>query len=134
MSSVDPGALRITLLKIFAEAIVGHAATNRDAELRHLRKLDTCCWARRRSPRDKSFPTLLASDVEGGAEFDVADVIAPELHVHETGNEFVLRRVLVKLDALNSDDAQLPTPMTATLTVLCRDEIAISSPILRFGT
>ena len=49
---------------------------------------------------ERSLPTLSVDDVERGGELDVADVVAAEVHVHETGDELVLGGVLVVLDAL----------------------------------
>ena len=43
---------------------------------------------------------LALDDVERGRELDVADVVAAEVDVHEAGDELVVRRVLVVLDAL----------------------------------
>ena len=43
---------------------------------------------------------LVGRDVERGDELHVADVVAAEVHVHEAGDELVVRRVLVVLDAL----------------------------------
>ena len=44
---------------------------------------------------------LVARDVEGGGELDVADVVAAEVDVHQARDEVVGRRVLVVLDALH---------------------------------
>src|SRR5205807_9749081 len=43
---------------------------------------------------------LVGRDVEGGGELDVADVVTAEVHVHEAGDELIVRRVLVVLAAL----------------------------------
>jgi hypothetical protein len=40
-------------------------------------------------------------DVEGGDEFDVADVVAAQVDVHEAGDEFICRRIAIFVDALN---------------------------------
>ena len=48
----------------------------------------------------RSLPTLSVGDVERGRELDVGDVVAAEVHVHQAGDELVVRRVLVVLHAL----------------------------------
>ena len=45
----------------------------------------------------RSLPTLSVVDVERGRELDVGDVVAAEVHVHQAGDELVVRRVLVVL-------------------------------------
>ena len=50
---------------------------------------------------DKVLADLARRDVERGGELDIADVIAAEVDVHEPGDEFVRRGVLVVLDALD---------------------------------
>ena len=68
---------------------------------------------------------LVRGDVERGRELDVADVVAAEVHVHEAGDELVVRRVLVVLDALeervgavaDADDRDADLVLRARLAV-----------------
>ena len=63
----------------------------------------------------RSLPDLVGVDVERRRELDVADVIAAEVDVHQTGNELVVRRRPCRYwTPWTSDEAQLPTPMIAT--------------------
>src|SRR5205814_10058498 len=51
---------------------------------------------------------LALDDVEGGGELHVPDVVAAEVDVHEAGDELVVRRVLVVLDALEQRVRAVP--------------------------
>ena len=78
---------------------MGHAAIDRDAGLRHVGELDRV--VRVRPDRvGEVLADLVRRDVEGGRELDVGDVVAAEVHVHQAGDELVVRRVLVVLHAL----------------------------------
>jgi hypothetical protein len=78
---------------------VRHPARDLDARLRDVGELDRV--VRVRPDRVGEILSDLALDhVEGGGELDVADVVAAEVDVHEAGDELVVRRVLVVLDAL----------------------------------
>jgi len=46
-------------------------------------------------------PDLLAVDVEGRHELDIADVVRPELDVHEAGHLLIGRGMAVELHALH---------------------------------
>ena len=69
---------------------------------------------------------LVLRHVERGGELDVADVVAAEVDVHEAGDELVVRRVLVVLDALeervgavaDADDRDADLVLRAGLAVL----------------
>ena len=67
--------------------------------LRHVGELDRV--VRVRPDRvGEVLADLVRRHVERGRELDVADVVAAEVHVHQAGDELVVRRVLVVLDAL----------------------------------
>ena len=69
---------------------------------------------------------LAGIDVEGGGELDVAHVIAVHPRPHEARDEPVIGRVPVILDALDSADAQLPTPTIATRTAPTQRLLSLS--------
>ena len=87
------------LREVLAEAVVRHPARDLDAGLRDVGELDRV--VRMRPHRvGEILADLALDDVERGRELDVADVVAAEVDVHEAGDELVVRRVLVVLDAL----------------------------------
>ncbi len=49
----------------------------------------------------RSAPTLVAVDVEGGDELEIAHVVATEHHVHEAGNDLARLRAAVVLHTLD---------------------------------
>ena len=99
MSSVSPGAFVDDLGEVLADAVVGHAAVDRDPGLRHVGELDRV--VRVRPDRvGEVLADLVGGDVERGRELDVGDVVAAEVDVHQAGDELVVRRVLVVLHAL----------------------------------
>ena len=71
---------------------------------------------------ERSLPTFVGVDVEGRHELDVADVVAAEVDVHETGDELVVRGVAVVVHALHerggavadADDGDADTPVLGT--------------------
>ena len=83
MSAVWPGALVIFCLQVLAETVVGHAALDLDAHLRHVGELDRVVLTRP-DRLGEILADLLRVDVEGGDELDVADVVAAEVDVHQT--------------------------------------------------
>ena len=62
MSTVEPGALVIFSREVLAEAVVGHAAVDGDAEVRHvlLTNLIVLFWPAQIAS-ERSLPTLSAS-------------------------------------------------------------------------
>ena len=87
------------LREVLAEPVVRHPARDGDARLRDIGELDRV--VRVRPDRVGEIGADLAlDDVERRRELDVADVVAAEVDVHEAGDELVVRRVLVELDAL----------------------------------
>jgi hypothetical protein len=69
--------------------VVRHAAVDRDAGLLDVRELDRV--VRVRPDRvGEILADLVLRHVEGGDELDVADVVAAEVDVHETGDELVV--------------------------------------------
>src|SRR4029079_6047278 len=94
------GHLGDDLREVFAEAVVRHATLDFDAELRHVGELDRVV----RTAEDRLAEVLaylVGVDVERGRELDIADVIAAQAHVHQTGNERIVGRIPVVLDALD---------------------------------
>ena len=85
--------------KKLAEAIEGRAPLHGDTEVGHVAELDGVVrpCEHRLAGVDAH---LVGIDVEGGDELDVADVVAAELDVHQTGHPLGRVRVLVELDAL----------------------------------
>ena len=100
MSAVSPGALVIFCFQVLAEAVVGHAALDLDADVRHVGELDRVVLARP-DRLGEVLADLLRVDVEGGDELDVADVVAAEVDVHQAGDFLGRVGVLVVLDALD---------------------------------
>ena len=102
MSTVEPGALVIFSREVLAEAVVGHAALDGDAQVRDvfLDELDRVVLA---GPDrlGEVLADLVRVDVEGGRELDVADVVAAEIDVHQPGHARVGIGVLVVVDALH---------------------------------
>ena len=76
------------------------AALHRDVELRDVADLDGVVLAGEDCLRQVE-TDLLGVDVERGHELDVADVVRPEVDVHQAGD--LLRRVgvLIEMDALD---------------------------------
>ena len=79
---------------------MGHAALDGDAEVGHVGELDGVV-GRGEDRLAQVLADLVGVDVEGGAELDVADVVAAEIDVHQAGDELVVRGVAVVLDALH---------------------------------
>ncbi len=75
---------------VLAETVVGHAAVDGDAEMRDIGELDRVV-GRGVDRLAQVLADLVDIDVEGGGELDVADVIAAEVDVHQTGDELRLR-------------------------------------------
>ena len=126
----DVGRLARCLLddlgEVLADAVVRHAARDRDARLRHVGELDRV--VRVRPDRVGEVDADLAlDDVERGRELDVGDVVAAEVDVHEPRDERVTVGVLVVLDALeegvgavaDADDGDAHLVLRAGLAV-CR--------------
>ena len=88
------------LLQVLAEAVVGHAALDLDAQLGDVGELDRVVLARP-DRLGEVLADLLGVDVEGGDELDVADVVAAEVDVHQARDLLVGVGVLVVLDALD---------------------------------
>ena len=100
MSSVSPGALVIFCLRYLPSPswvmprYTGTFSCGTSANLIVLFCPDQIA-------SDRSLPTLSDVDVERGGELDVADVVAAEVHVHESGHGLGGVGVLVVLDALH---------------------------------
>jgi hypothetical protein len=88
------------LFQVLAEAVVGHAALDLDAEVGDVGELDRVVLTRPDRLREV-FADLLLIDVEGGDELDVADVVAAQFDVHQAGNFVGRIGVFVVLDALD---------------------------------
>src|SRR4029079_10501163 len=89
------------------KAVVRHSALDIDAEVWNIGK-----FYRVIGPRKDGFAQILADllsvDVKRSAEFDIANVIAAKIDVHQTWNELVFRGVLVILDPLNECRRAIP--------------------------
>ena len=96
-----PGGLGDLLAQVLAEAVVGHPAHHRHAEVRHVgAELQRVVLAGE-DRLAEVLADLVGVDVERGAELDVADVVAAEVDVHEAGDDLGLVGVAVVLDALH---------------------------------
>src|SRR5207247_6064810 len=88
------------LAEVLAEAVVRHAPLDWDAEVGHL--LEHIGVVRLRVDRLRQvLADLVAVDVEGGHELDVADVVATQVDVHEARHEVTIGGVLVVVAALH---------------------------------
>ena len=129
MSSVGAGRLLDDLREVLAEPVVGHAARDLDARLRHVGELDRVV---RVGPDrlGEVLADLALDDVEGGDELDVADVVAAEVDVHQAGDEVVFgRRSCSTRRPAANELAQLPTPMIATRTLPFAERVSMK-PLL----
>src|SRR5439155_25845723 len=82
------------LAEIFAKAVVRHATMHRNAERWNVGKLAGVIRGGKNGFR-QIFADLGGVDVEGGAEFDVANVIAAQAHVHEAGHRLLFTGLTV---------------------------------------
>ena len=94
------GGLLDLLAEVLADAVVGHAAVDGHVKVGHVGELDRVV---RVGPHRLAevFADLSRDDVEGGRELDVADVVAADGGVHQTGDFLVVRGVPIIVDALN---------------------------------
>ena len=88
------------------------ATLDGDAGRRHVADLDRVVLAGDDGVREV-LADLLGVDVERGDELNVANVVRAELHVHEAWDSILRVGVLVILNALHQEGAQLPTPTIA---------------------
>src|SRR5665648_1661 len=79
---------------------MGHSPMHFDAHLGYVGELHRVVHAAEYR-LGEVLPDLVPIHVEGRGEFDIGDVIAPEIHVHQSGHEFIVGRVLVELHALD---------------------------------
>ena len=88
LRDVDGRARRLLdlLREVLAEAVVGHAALDGDAEVRDLAGEVQRVVLPGEDRLGEVLADLLGVDVERRGELDVADVVAAEVHVHEAGN------------------------------------------------
>ena len=99
-SAVGPGAFSMTWREVLAQAVVGHAALDVDADVRDL--LEDVGVVRLGVDRlGEVLADLVLVDVEGGHELDVADVVAAQVDVHQARDELVVLGVLVVVAALD---------------------------------
>jgi hypothetical protein len=95
------GRLGDLLLEVLAEAVVGHPAVDRDAERGHLvGELQRVVLAGE-DGLGEILADLVGIDVERGGELDVADVVAPQVDVHQAGDRLARVGVPVVADALH---------------------------------
>src|SRR4029077_298989 len=117
-----PGRLLDDLAQVLAEAVVGHAPLDLDAEVLDLLADDRV--VRLRVDRlGQVLADLVLVDVERGHELDVADVVAAAVDVHPPGGVFVALGVVVVVAALDQAalavadaadrDADLPARLVA---------------------
>jgi hypothetical protein len=95
------------VLQILADAVVRHAALHLDAQHGHVGEADGVV----RLVEDglgEVAADLAGVHVEGGAELDVARVVAREVGVHEPGDEVGGRRRSIELDALDQRRRAVP--------------------------
>ena len=94
---------------IFAEAIVRHAAMHFHSQLRNFCKTDRVV----RLGEDRFAQVaadLVYANVESGGKFDIAHVIAAEVHMHKAGDEIVFAGVTIKLDSLHEGGGAVADP------------------------
>ncbi len=95
-----PGRLGDDLGEVLAEAVVGHAALDGHAEVRHVG--ESVGVVRLGEDRLRQvLADLVAVDVEGGDELDVADVVAAEVDVHQARDEVAVLGIGVVVAALH---------------------------------
>ena len=87
-------------LEILADAIVGHTAAYDHSRVRYVGKL-TGVVRRRDDGLGQILADFFSIDVECGAEFDVAHVVAAEADVHQSGDHERWIGVTIKLDTLH---------------------------------
>lgn len=103
------GSFKNYFVEIFAQAVVGHAAVNIDAEMGDVRKFDGVI----RFGEDglgEIFTDFGVIDVECGGELDIADVVATKVYMHEARDELILLRIFIKLNALDERRCAIPNP------------------------
>ena len=103
------GGLRDHLREVLAQAVMRHAPMDGDAEVRDLGEAHRVV----RLAQDgfgQVEADLAGIDVEGGGELDVAHVIAVDPRPHEAGDEPVIGRVAVVLDALDQCGCAVADP------------------------
>ena len=93
--------LRDLLLQVLPEPVVGHPALHLDAELRHLVGELQRVVLPGEDRLGQVLADLVGVDVECGRELDVADVVAAEVDVHQSGHDLARVGVAVVLDALH---------------------------------
>ena len=94
------GRLLDDLREVLPEAVVGHAALDRDAEVRDLLE-DVRVVGLLVDRLREVLADLVLVDVERGHELDVADVVAAQVDVHQPRDEVVVVGVLVVVAALD---------------------------------
>jgi hypothetical protein len=99
---VDRGGVGLVdgLGVVVAQPVEGRRALHLDPERGHVGELDGVVLAGADGLGEVA-PDLLGVDVEGGHELDVADVVAAELDVHQTGDVVTRLGVGVEVDALH---------------------------------
>ena len=88
------------LSKIFAKAIVGHAAEDANAEAGDLCELNRVIRLGENGLA-QIFSDFGFIDVERRCELDIADMVAAEIDVHEARDSFILFGVFIKLNTLD---------------------------------
>ena len=87
------------LVEVFAQSIVGHAAVNGNVEVGNIGKFDGVVGMGK-DGFAQVFAHFFRIDVKGCGKFNVADVIAAQVGVHQSGDEIIFRSVFVVFDAL----------------------------------
>ena len=124
MSSVSPGAFVTTSERYLPMPSCVMPRLTVMPGLRHVGELDRVVRVRPHRVGEV-LADLVGGDVERGRELDVGDVVAAEVHVHQAGDELVVRRVLVVLHALDqrvgavadADDRDADLVLAARLAV-----------------
>src|SRR5579884_914331 len=101
------GCLGDDLGQVLAEPVVGHASLDGYALERDIGELVGVVL----SGEDRFgeiLPDFLGVDVECAAEFDIADVVAAQIDVHQAGYLLIVRGILVVLNALNESRGAIP--------------------------
>lgn len=86
--------------EVFADAVVGHAAFDGDAEEGDVGEFVGVVGLGEDGLGEVEADLVLV-DIEGGDEVEVADAVAAEDGVHDAGDVVAVLGVLVELDALN---------------------------------
>ena len=88
------------LRQVLSQAVVGHAAHDRHVQLGHVGELVRIVRVRK-DGLGKIEPDFGVNDINGRAEFDIADVIPAQVDMHQAGNAVGFSGIAVKMNTLH---------------------------------